>query len=113
MEPLTRTLGKGIPVFHFPGTLTTPVGTIPIPWGQKGPGDEFLRIGGGVYPSWIRIYAAPTLTAQLGIAICFGPQTVGLKLPSPFSDIGGNCIVTSMPLPCGKKNESDTANEKS
>jgi hypothetical protein len=24
-------------------------------------------------------------------------------MPSPLSDIGGNCIVTSMPLPCGKK----------
>ena len=100
MEPLTRTLGKGIPVFHFPGTLQTPVGSIPIPWGLKGPGDGFLRAPGGSYPSRIRIYAAPTLTAQVGLAICFGPYSVGTKLPSPFADIGGNCIVTSFPLPC-------------
>lgn len=32
LEPLTQTLGKGLPVFHFPGTLPTPVGPIPIPW---------------------------------------------------------------------------------
>ncbi|MDO4713772.1 MAG: hypothetical protein Q4B28_03885 [bacterium] len=31
LEPLTRTLGRGLPVFHFPGTLHTPFGPIPIP----------------------------------------------------------------------------------
>ncbi len=105
LEPLTRTLGKGLPVFHFPGTLPTPVGPIPIPWGLKGPGDGFLWAPGGTYPSLIRIYVAPTLTAQLGLAICFWPYSIGNNLVSPFSDIGGNCIVLSMPLPCGKKKQ--------
>lgn len=114
MEPLTQTLGKGLPIFHFPGTLTTPLGPIPFPRGQKGATDEFLWVWGGAYPSMIRIYAAPTLTAQLGIAICLGPQTLGSKIPSPFADLGGNCIVTSVALPCGDNEnnwESDWAEE--
>lgn len=108
IEPLTRSLWGGLPVFHYPGTLQTPVGPIPIPWGLKWPWDGFLRVWGGTYPSMIRIYAAPTLTAQMGLAICLWNYNAGINLPSPFSDIGGNCIVTSMPLPCGKK----SANEK-
>ena len=47
----------------------------------------------------IRIYLSPTLTQQLGMAICFGPQTVGNNIPAPFSSIGGNCIVTKVPMP--------------
>lgn len=100
LEPLTKSLGKGLPIFHFPGTLTTPAGPVPIPWGLKGPRDGFLRPSGGTRSSWIRIYAAPTLTSQLGIAICLGSYQAGMNLPSPFSDIGGNCIVTAVPLPC-------------
>ena len=100
IPPLTRTLGKGIPVFHFPGTLPTPVGNIPFPRGQKGPWDEFLWVGWWIYPSLIRIYAAPTLTAQLGLAICAGPQKLALAMKSPFADLGGNCIVTAFSLPC-------------
>ena len=115
LEPLTRTLGKGLPVFHFPGTLYTPVWSIPIPWGLKWPGDGFLWAWWGVYPSQIRIYAAPTLTAQLWLAICMWPYSAGISMPSPLSDIGGNCIVTSMPLPCGKKKSwttNDTTSHK-
>ena len=100
IPPLTRTLGRGIPVFHFPGTLPTPVGNIPFPRGQKGPWDEFLWVGWWIYPSLIRIYAAPTLTAQLGLAICAGPQKLALAMKSPFADLGGNCIVTAFSLPC-------------
>ncbi|USN56730.1 MAG: hypothetical protein H6766_07045 [Candidatus Peribacteria bacterium] len=61
---------KGLPIFFFPGTLNTPVGPIPFPYGLKGPGDSFYWPSGGVYPSQIRIYLAPTLTQQLGMAIC-------------------------------------------
>jgi len=53
----------------------------------------------------IRIYAMPTLTAQLGLAICMGPYSAGINLPSPLSDIAGNCIVTSVALPCGSKKD--------
>jgi hypothetical protein len=48
----------------------------------------------------IRIYAAPTLTAQMGLAICGGPYSVGSAVPSPYADLGGNCVVTSFDLPC-------------
>ena len=27
----------------------------------------------GIYPSQVRLYAVPTLTLQMGVAICFGP----------------------------------------
>jgi hypothetical protein len=49
----------------------------------------------------IRIYAMPTLTAQLGLAICGGPYSIGKAIPSPFADLGGNCIVASVSIPCG------------
>ena len=48
----------------------------------------------------IRIYAAPTTTAQLGLAICGGPQKAALAIESPYADLGGNCVVTSFDLPC-------------
>lgn len=115
LEPLTKSLGKGLPIFHFPGTLTTPAGPVPIPWGLKGPRDGFLRPSGGTRSSWIRIYAAPTLTSQLGLAICLGSYQAGMNLPSPFSDIGGNCIVTAIPLPCwtslDNQNENSTTEQ--
>ena len=110
IPPLTRTLWKGLPVFHFPGTLPTPVWSIPFPWGQKGPWDGFLWVWWWIYPSMIRIYAAPTLTAQMGLAICGGPYSVGSAVPSPYADLGGNCVVTSFDLPCwsdGHNNEDD------
>lgn len=110
LEPLTRTLGKGLPAFHFPGTLHTPLGPIPMPRGLKSSSDQFLRAPGGVYPSMIRIYAAPTLTAQLGIAVCMGPYAAGISLPSPLSDIGGNCIVTAVAMPCGNGENSTNQN---
>lgn len=113
LEPLTKTLGKGVPVFHFPGTLYTPFGPIPIPWGLKGPSDQFLRAPNGTYPSLIRIYAAPTLTAQMGIAICMGPQSAGMSIPSPFADLGGNCIVTAVSLPCKGSSNGNNSEENS
>lgn len=111
LTPLTQTLGKGLPVFHFPGTLQTPVWPIPIPRGLKGPGDWFLRAPGGTYPSMIRIYAMPTLTAQLGLAICGGPYSIGKAIPSPFADLGGNCIVASVSIPCGWENSQNPDSE--
>ena len=34
----------------------------------------------------------------MGVAICFGPYTVGEKIPKLFRDIGGNCVVTAFPM---------------
>jgi hypothetical protein len=45
----------------------------------------------------IRIYAAPTLTMSMGVAICLGPMGAGINMPSPVGDIAGNCIVTALP----------------
>ena len=101
LEPLTQTLWKWFPLFDFPWTLPTPFWPIPIPLWQKSWGpDELLRLPWGTYPSRLRIYAAPTLTAQLWIAICAGVQKVWMALPSPVSDIWGNCIVTAVAIPC-------------
>ena len=92
----------GLPVFFFPGTLPTPFWPIPIPWWQKWPGDEFLWAPGGTFPSFIRIYAAPTLTAQLWIAVCMSPEAIWSHIPSPISDIAGNCVVFAVKPQCKK-----------
>lgn len=95
------------PIFAFPATLQTPVGPLPLPfpwwWFQQWATDDYgyfwFPSAGWVYPSQIRIYLSPTLTQQMGMAICFGPQTVGNNIPSPFNSIGGNCIVTAVKVP--------------
>lgn len=84
---------KWLPTFFFPWTLQTPAWPIPIPYGQKGPGDGFYWVGWGTYPSMIRIYVSPTLTMSVGTAICFGPYSAWINLPSPIKHIAGNCIV--------------------
>lgn len=103
-------LNKGLPVFHFPGTLVTPIGPIPIPRGLKWPWDGFIRAPGGTYPSMVRIYVSPTLTAQVGVAVCMGPYSVGTAIPSPFSELGGNCIVTVIQPQCKSKGENTDEN---
>ncbi|HRX63772.1 MAG TPA: hypothetical protein P5060_01570 [Candidatus Absconditabacterales bacterium] len=108
---LTNTLGKGLPVLTIPGNWPSPAGYLPIPgiFGLpfKGPGDGFLGVTGGPNASQFRLYIVPTLTAEIGIAMCFGPYSVGNAIPDPFSSIGGNCIVTSVPLPCKNAGETD------
>ena len=90
-----------IPMFFFPWTLYTPVGSLPIPWWLKQSGtDWFLWPWWWTYPSFIRIYAAPTLTAQLWIAICMWTYAVWAALPSPVADIAGNCIVFAVKPQC-------------
>ena len=95
-------LEKWIPVFFFPGTLHTPVWDIPIPWWMKAESDEFLWVPGWnpAYASFIRIYAAPTLTAQLWLAICLWPSAVANKLKSPWADLWWNCIVFAVKPQC-------------
>ncbi len=96
---------KGLPLLFFPATLITPIGPLPSvgPVGfSSAPSDSFWWVPGGTYPSMIRIYAAPTLTAQMGLAVCFGPQGAALTIPPPFRDLGGNCVVFAFSLPsCG------------
>lgn len=84
-----------VPIFHFPWTITTPYWPMPFPWGLKAQTDDFLRAPWWIepYASQIRIYAAPTLTAQLWMAICVGPYATANLFPSPLGDVAGNCIV--------------------
>lgn len=103
VPPLTATLGKWLPIFFWPWNLgPIPfVWFLPIPYMPTGAGDNFLRLKWAwPFSSLIRIYAAPTLTAQLWLAICVGPYNAWINMPSPVADIAWNCIVTAMALPC-------------
>jgi hypothetical protein len=35
----------------------------------------------------VRIYVMPTLTAQVGVALCMGPYAVGKNIPEPFGSL--------------------------
>jgi len=104
IEPLTQTLWKWRPVLNIPGNRwPTTVWYLPIPgfFGLpfRWPTDWFLWWAQvGSYPSQFRLYLVPTLTAELWIAMCFGPYTVWNAIPDPVSSIGWNCIVVSVPL---------------
>lgn len=105
IPPLTETLGKGWPVLNIPGNWPGPSGYLPIPglfgFPFRWPTDGFLGWPKSwPYPSQFRLYLVPTLTAEIWIAMCFGPYSVWTAIPDPFSSIGGNCVVTSIPLPC-------------
>ena len=96
-----------IPSFFFPGTLRLPVGDVPIPWWLKNSKlDEFLWVGWWSYSSFIRIYAAPTLTAQLWVAVCMWPSAVANKLKSPRADVGWNCVVFAVKPQCSGWNDN-------
>jgi len=41
----------------------------------------------GTYPSMVRMYLVPTLTMQMGVAVCFGPYKVGTALPKLVRDL--------------------------
>ena len=89
-----------IPAFFFPSSLP-PYPVIPIPWWMKGAWDSFFwPLQWWNYPSLIRIYAVPTLTAQLWIGICFGPYATSKLFVSPIWDIAGNCIVFAVKPQC-------------
>ena len=48
-----------------------------------------------------RLYLVPTLTAEIGMAMCFGTYNMlEFVLPDPFGNIAWNCLVTAFPLPC-------------
>ena len=92
-----------LPVFFYPWMM--PVYEVPIPWWQKAwaEWDDFLWVDWWLYPSLIRIYAAPTLTAQLWLAICLGPYATSHLFPSPLGDVAGNCIVFAIKPQCKGK----------
>lgn len=111
--PLTETLWKGLPVLTFPGNWPNPFapwtylpfpGVFGLPF--KGINDWFLWVPWWTYDSQFRLYVVPTITAEIWIAICFGPHNIWMKIPDPLSSVGWNCIVTSVPLPCKDKDES-------
>ncbi len=95
-----------LPVFFYPWEWPY---SIPIPWGLKNSAtDWFLWAGGWKYPSFVRIYAAPTLTAQLWIAICMWKYMDEHIFPSPLADVAWNCIVFAVKPQC--KNEAKYIN---
>jgi len=106
LDFLTETIGKGIPTLTIPGNWPNPFWWwyLPIPWifglPFKWSTDWFLGIDGWSRSSQFRLYLVPTLTAELGIAMCFGPYDVWTAIPDPASSIWWNCIVTAVPL-CG------------
>lgn len=102
-------LKNGIPIFFFPGTIHVWPVDLPVPNALKSPADSFMWIGWWTYPSFIRIYAAPTLTAQLGVAVCLMPQRAAINIPSPISDIGGNCVIFAVKPQC--KNSANDNNK--
>lgn len=109
--PLTNTIGKGIPALTIPGNWPSPWGYLPIPWifglPVKWASDGFLWIPWGTNDSLFRLYLVPTITAEIAVAMCFGPHGVGINIPSPLAEIQGNCFITSVALPCKEeKNNS-------
>ena len=94
-------LEKWLPLFFFPSSMPGyPV--VPIPDWMKTAADEFIWFlwDAWNYPSFIRIYVAPTLTAQVWIGICLWPYSVWKALKSPWADLGGNCIVFAIKPQC-------------
>lgn len=106
-QAINNTIGKWFPILSFPTNSTIPIWP-PSPSGAWG---IF-----GWSTSQFRLYIAPTMTLGLGIAICVWPYSLGVKLPKPIRDIGGNCIVFAIPwamLPCNSDGSvNDTATTK-
>lgn len=110
--PLSQTLWKWLPTLTVPGNRPSPAGYLPIPWifgfPFKGPKDGFLWIPWGTNSSLFRLYLIPTLTAEIWIAMCFGPyNALKLTLPDPLGETAWNCLVMAVPLPCKEKWEEE------
>lgn len=116
LPPLTHTIGRGLPAFFWPGNLwpiTWPWPPyLPIPYMPTWLYDDFLWVKGAwPFSSLIRMYAAPTLTAQLWVALCIWPQKGMNKIPEPMASLGGNCIVTVIKPKCWKGNGDGKTDE--
>ena len=107
IEPLNSLIGNWMPLLNIPGNWWPTVAWyIPAPWFFWYPA-KVTEVDGfsfwnpvWTYPSMFRIYLMPTLTAKVGIAMCFGPYTVGKYILDPIGDVGWNCIVFALSLPC-------------
>lgn len=107
IEPLNSLIGDWMPLLNIPGNRWPTVAWyIPAPgffgYPAKAPeidGFSFWNPA-WTYPSMFRIYLMPTLTAKVGIAMCFGPYTVWKYILDPIGDVGWNCIVFAVSLPC-------------
>lgn len=98
-----------LPIFYYPSTLYIPF-PIPVPNMLQAAWMEwFMAPPGGIFPSMIRLYLAPTLTQKLWIVACFGPYMAWmLAFPPPIWTISWNCVVTAVevPLQCSKNKDS-------
>lgn len=108
---------KWLPTITFPGNRGPTVAWyIPAPgifgFPFKWPTDWFGYFGMPVkawtYSSMLRLYLSPTLTAQLGIAICVWPYWVGLKIPKLFREIVWNCIIFAVDPAAGMCKQDST-----
>lgn len=101
---------KWFPAFWFPGDgQIFGLPGVPLPyWSILAGVDEF---GYFWFPakSWvipwgtqIRVYLSPTLTMQMGMAICFWPQKAWSNIPSPLKHMGWNCVVVKLPNLAGQ-----------
>lgn len=100
-----------IPAIYFPWTAYVPY-PIPMIDGLKLASDGFMWIPWGEYPSFIRIYVAPTLTAQVWVWICVGPYATSKLFPSPLGDVAWNCVVFAVKPQC-KKSQENLVDKKS
>jgi len=106
----------GLPIFAFPWTFIVPA-LVPVPtpspivlWYlppgvMKWPWDTFLWLPGWIYPSMVRVYLTPTLTMQMWLAVCMWPMSIGNNFPKLIWDMGWNCIVMALSLPCAEWDE--------
>ena len=119
IQPLTQLIGKGMPLLNIPGNRwPTPYGYIPAPWlfgyPRKWATDSFSFWNDGwSYPSFFRLYVMPTLTAEIWFALCFGPYASTLALPDPMGSVWWNCVVFTVPIPCGKKDGNEEERDES
>ena len=99
----------GTPVFWFPWTFSIQtsnwcVWPIPMPYFRTKNGPPIEKAApiicmGPKFPSMIRLYVSPTLTAWLWVAMCFGPYKDWMHLPpAPVWAIAWNCIVAAWEL---------------
>ena len=112
LDFLDSNIAKWMPVMTFPWNRWRFYWAyIPAPWifwfPFKWSEDKFfLWANWWDYDSLFRIYLMPTMTMQLGIALCFGPYNLAwVDLWDPLGDIAWNCIVFATEMPCAKKDQ--------
>ncbi len=94
-------IDPGLPVLNLLWTMWSWPVPVPVPnWLMASPSDWFLWSPWGVYPSFFRMYVAPTLTGWVWLWICFWDYSSGMwSTPPPMWAISWNCIVVAWTLP--------------